>query len=86
MAPAMKTTVQITDAVLIRAKRLMQRENRTLRSLVEEGLRLVLAARRRQRRGHKLRWLTVKGRGLRPALRQGGWQQIRDLVYRGRGS
>jgi hypothetical protein len=86
MLRAMKTTVQIADALLAQTKRLMHRENRTLRSLVEEGLRLVLAARRPQRRSRKLRWLTVKGKGLQPGLQSRDWQQIRDLIYRGRGS
>ena len=41
----MKTTIDIQDALLVRAKRYARRNGRPLRAVVEEGLRLVLSAR-----------------------------------------
>lgn len=41
----MKTTIEISDDVLLRARQLAQREGTTIRALAEEGLRLVLERR-----------------------------------------
>ncbi len=65
----MKTTVEISDALLERARELRVEEKTTLRALVEEGLRLVIEE--RSRRGpFKLRKASFRGRGLRPELQR----------------
>lgn len=84
MAP-MKTTVEIADPVLREARKVAAREGTTLRSLIEDGLRRVLADKRRKA-PFRLRLVTVGGRGLRPELRDANWNDIRDLSYeRGEG-
>lgn len=53
MSRHMRTTVRLDDAVLRRAKREAARRGETLTSLIEQGLRLVLAnpeSRRHRRR------------------------------------
>jgi hypothetical protein len=80
MVTHMKTTIDIADALLEEAKRQAHAERRTLRDLVEEGLRTVL---------HESRTLTTpkieikpfKGRGMAPGVREGDWETIRDLIY-----
>lgn len=47
----MRTTIRLRAALLKRAKRRAAAEDRTLTSLVEEGVGLVLAAPTRRRRG-----------------------------------
>jgi hypothetical protein len=80
----MKTTVEIADPVLREARKLAQREGTTLRALIDEGLRRVLAE-KRKKTAFRLRLVTVGGRGLRPELRDASWDEIRDLSYeRGR--
>jgi hypothetical protein len=84
MAIHMKTTIEISNAVLTAAKATAAREGTTVRALVEEGLRKVLAE-RKARPDFRLRKVTFRGRGLRPEIREGGWEVVRDLAYEGRG-
>jgi hypothetical protein len=80
----MKTTVEIPSSLLDEAKRLASQENTTVRALVEEGLRRILAE--RQRAGFfKLRKVSFKGNGLQPGMAGTSWQRIRDAIYEGRG-
>jgi hypothetical protein len=85
MVAHMKTTLEISDAVLEEAKRLAAEEGTTLRALVEEGLRRTLQE-RRQAPAFQLRRASVGGRGLQPGMREGSWEQQRDLTYEGRGA
>jgi hypothetical protein len=80
----MKTTIDISDPLLAAAKSIAAREGTTLRELVEAGLRLAVAERRRPGR-FKLRRASVKGRGMRPELREAGWDAIRRAAYGDRG-
>jgi hypothetical protein len=80
---AMKTTVEIADALLREARKLAAREGTTLRALIDEGLRRVLAEKKRTSKSRfRLRLVTAGGRGLRPELHAASWDQIRDLSYR----
>ena len=80
----MKTTLEISDPLLREARKIAAREQTTLRALVEQGLRRVVAE-RRQQAPFKLRRASFKGKGLRPELQEGGWDRIRDMAYEGRG-
>ena len=81
----MKTTVEISDLLLDEARRVASREGRTVRALVEEGLRRVVAE-RKQARVFRLRKATFKGKGLQPHVAGASWEQIRDTAYKGRGA
>jgi hypothetical protein len=81
----MKTTVEIPDSLLDEVRRVASREGRTVRALVEEGLRRVLAERKRTRVFH-LRKASFKGKGLQPHVAGASWEQIRDTAYEGRGA
>jgi hypothetical protein len=81
----MKTTVEIADGLFAEARRLAQREGRSLRALIEEGLRLVVRERRGRRGGFRLRPATFRGEGLAPDLRSGSWDAVRARIYEGRG-
>jgi hypothetical protein len=63
----MKTTLELPDELLIEAKMRAAEQRRPLRSLVEEGLRLVLRKPETKRRKKQVRLITVKG-GLPPDL------------------
>jgi hypothetical protein len=81
----MKTTVEISDALLKDAKRLAARDRTTLRTLIESGLRHELAA-RKQPAEFRLRKATFKGRGLQDRAKGLSWDQLRELAYTGRGT
>jgi hypothetical protein len=80
----MKTTIELSDALFKAAKRHARARGMTLRALVEEGLRTVLA---QEEAGapFTLRDASVGGRGIRPEVREGGWERISELVYEGHG-
>jgi hypothetical protein len=82
----MKTTIQIPDSLFEEARRVAQRERVTMRSLVEAGLRRVLADHARTKRGgFRLRKAAFRGKGLQPGLEGASWDRIRDASYEGRG-
>ena len=80
MVTHMKTTIEIADDLLARAKRQARRERKTLREVVEEALRQRLA---REASGpFRLRRHAFNGRGLHSSVADGRWETVRDLVYR----
>ena len=84
MGTHMKTTVEISDALLEAAKAEAAQRSTTLRSLLEEGLRRVLDEAAAPR-GFALPDASVSGRGLDPDVHEGSWAAVRALIYEGRG-
>jgi len=81
----MKTTVEISDALLSEVRSLAAREGVTLRTMVERGLHRVVAE-TKHAAPFKLRKASVMGKGMRPELRDASWDTLRDLIYKGRGA
>ena len=82
----MKTTLEISDPLLDEAKKIAARDGETLRSLVEQGLRAVVA--QRSAKGGKpfrLRDASFKGDGLRPEVAHLSMHDIILMSYEGRG-
>lgn len=79
-----KTTIEISDALLTRARRLAQRRGVTLRALVEEGLRRVLASTDQKSARYQLPDRSVGVPGGRNPLESLSWQDLRDQIYGGR--
>jgi hypothetical protein len=76
----MKTTIDIADDLLERAKRQAQREKKTLKEVIEEALRRQLAVSTPKQK-FRYRPHTVRGKGLQPGIAEGDWEKIRDLIY-----
>jgi hypothetical protein len=72
----MRTTLDIDDLVLRRAKKLAAEEGKTLTQIVEEALRERLTPRARSGKKFKLRLLTKTGR-----IIPGTELADRDLLY-----
>jgi hypothetical protein len=81
----MKTTVEISDALLEEARRLAAASGTTVRALIESGLRIVIDQRRRGK-AFRLRKASVAGKGVRAGVREGDWDQLRALAYEERGA
>ena len=74
----MKTTIELSDALLKAAKRASRTRGSTLRALIEEGLRRVLRDSERQP-AFRLRRASFKGAGRDPD--SNSWDAVRDLIY-----
>ena len=79
----MKTTVEIADALMRRAKRMARSEGTTLRALIEEGLRRVLED-ETSPRPFRLEDRSVGRPGDPNPLESLTWQDLRDEIYGGR--
>ena len=80
----MKTTVEIPDSLLDEARKLAARQETTLRVLIIEGLRRIIADRKRTGT-FRLRKATFRGTGLQPDVAGAGWERIRAMAYEERG-
>lgn len=80
MVSHMKTTINIADDLLLKAKRRAQREKKTLREIVEQALRKQLVE--EPSRPFRLKRHVMKGKGLQAGLSEGDWEKVRELIYR----
>jgi hypothetical protein len=81
----MKTTIELPEALFDKAKRHARKHKTTLKALIEQGLRQVLAT-RPGAVPFKLHDASVSGKGLNPEFRDAGWEQVRDAIYPGQGA
>jgi Bacterial antitoxin of type II TA system, VapB len=81
----MKTTLEIADPLFEEAKRVAARDGKTLRALVEQGLRKVLAERSRKAKPFKLRDCAVGTPGAGSLYEKLSWEEKRELMYGDRG-
>ncbi len=80
----MKTTIDIADGLFTDAKQVAAEEGITLRTLVEEGLHEAIARHRQARRQRfKLKDGSFKGDGM---VQEMTWEEMRDVIYKGRGA
>ena len=81
----MKVTIDIHDELLRRARRYAQRTGRTLRAVVEDGLRLALekspAPEKRPRRAHRWKDLSVGEPGDPNPFEKYTWAEMLALSY-----
>ena len=78
----MKTTVEIADSLFKEAKACAKARKIPLRELIEDGLRTAIQS-QRSAKPFKLRDYSVGGRGMRKPYT---WEEIRDIIYKGRGA
>jgi predicted transcriptional regulator len=85
MASNMKTTVQISDALLADVQKIAAKRKTTLKALVDEGLRLVVDHDRSAKTQIKMRDVSVGKPGDPWPLEGKSWEEVRDIIYEDRG-
>lgn len=77
----MKTTLDIADPLMDQARRIAARDGETLRSLVEQGLRKVIAERSLAPRPIDWKDVSVGTPGVPPPYEALSWEEKRALIY-----
>ena len=75
-----KTTIEIHDELLVRAKRHAKQNGRPLRAVVEEGLRLVLSTPTTSPR-YQLPDMSAGDPNAPDPLEAYSWQDLRETIY-----
>jgi hypothetical protein len=78
MGAHMKTTIEISDNLLARAKARAREQKTTLRSLIEKSLAATLD---QPIHKPKVTPMTFKGKGLSAEFSKADWNKIRDAIY-----
>lgn len=81
----MKTTLDIQDPLLEQVRLIAARDGETLRSLVEQGLRKVVAERSAKPKPFKLKNVSVGGGWLKPEVSHLSMHEIIMMSYEDRG-
>jgi len=81
----MKTTIDINDALLLKAKQLAAARQQSLKSILETALRQFLEHDEQSQASFKLRKHSFLGDGLQSDITPGDWASIRERAYEGRG-
>ena len=76
----MKTTLEISDNLFRRTKKLAEREGKTFKSVVEEALVTRLEAREKVATPYLLNIPTVSGE-IAPEFLNAPWEKIREEIY-----
>lgn len=85
MASHMKTTVQISDALLADVQKIVLKRKTTLKALVDEGLRLVVEQEHAPKKLVKLKDFSYGDPDVPWPLEGKSWEEIRNIIYEGRG-
>ena len=80
MVTHMKTTLEISDNLFRRAKKLAEREGKTFKAVVEEALVTRLEAREQAAASYLLEIPVVSGE-ITPEFLNAPWEKIRDELY-----
>jgi hypothetical protein len=78
-----KTTIEVSDDLLARAKELAAARSTTLRQVFEEGLTAVIDSSSRKAPRYRMRDLSVGAGGKAPHK---SWEEIREMIYEARGA
>ncbi len=76
----MKTTIELPDALFAQAQQHAKSHHMTMKALIEQGLRKVMAEQKAEK-PFQLRDGSVNGNGMTPEFQNATWGQIREFIY-----
>ncbi len=81
----MKTTAELSDAIVAELKEKVKERNSSMRELMESAVRHYLAYLDEQKKPYHFENHSFKGNGVREGIEEGQWENIRAMIYEGRG-
>jgi Arc/MetJ family transcription regulator len=81
----MKTTVELSDALMIEVKQTAKNQGTTMREVIEAALRTYLDKQNRKEQKFRYKNHSFKGNGVCEGIEEGAWETIRGRIYEGRG-
>jgi hypothetical protein len=81
MVLCMKTTVEIPEKILEKAKLYANKKKLTLKEVIIVGLNLLIDPSSLHNRSYTLPDCSVNGKGISPEFSGAGWAAIRDAAY-----
>ncbi len=81
----MKTTVELSDALMEELKKTASEKGSTMRELLEAALRLYLDRNNSEKSSYQFVNHSFKGNGVCEGIQEGAWETLRGLIYEGRG-
>lgn len=85
MASHMKTTVQISDVLLADVHKIAAKRKTTFKALVDEGLRHIVESEQNEKTQLKLKDFSYGDPNAPWPLEGKSWEEIRTIIYEGRG-
>jgi hypothetical protein len=76
----MKTTIELPDPLFAQARRYADAHKMTMKSLIEQGLRKVMAEKKSDK-PFKLRDGSFKGNGMTPEYQSANWEEKLAIIY-----
>ena len=81
----MKTTIELSDAVLEQTRELARRNGTTMRRIIESALRRYIAEQEKKTTCYRYERESFKGDGVCEGIQEGNWEMIRSMIYERRG-
>jgi hypothetical protein len=81
----MKTTVDLSDALMAELKERAREQETTMKELMETAIRRYLEGTHSTGRGYHFENHSFRGNGVCEGVEEGSWEQIRGMIYEGRG-
>jgi hypothetical protein len=81
----MKTTVELSDALMADLKQATSEKGATMRELIEAALRIYLDRNKTDTVCYRFANHSFIGNGVCEGVEEGAWEKIRSRIYEGRG-
>ena len=81
----MKTTIEINDILISQIKKQAREKSTTMKELMESALILYLDNQNKNKKQFRFKNHSFKGNGVCDGVEEGAWENLRSVIYEGRG-